>query len=101
MTERAQLAARIAGRWPAGVCHFCGIRDEQVDGDRIRWINDERSVCSQVGCVRQFNAEIGRAAFAGQRKPRKRTPADISELKEQERRQRAAAARARRKGRVA
>lgn len=102
MNERA--AVLVASSWPAGVCHFCGLTEEHVDGDRVRWFNTSRTVCSQPGCIRQFGFEIDRWELR-HRRPRKLSPADVHELIREEakrkRRQYREAAKARRKGRVA
>lgn len=38
----------------AGVCQYCGVRDELVDGDGLRWHDVARTCCSQHGCVKQY-----------------------------------------------
>jgi hypothetical protein len=86
VTERERIAERIAQRAPARVCRYCGIRDEQVDGDRRRWLNRERNLCNAPGCIRQWSAMLDRAVAAANRRPRKRTPAEIHQLKLQEKR---------------
>lgn len=52
------LAATIARRWPVNVCRFCGITEDQVDGDRVRWTNMFHNVCSGPGCVRRFELMV-------------------------------------------
>ena len=59
-----------------GICQFCGITDDEVDGCRIAWVNNERTCCSKSACVRERNRKARRRA----EKPRPRTPADIHQL---------------------
>jgi hypothetical protein len=100
----ARAAAVLVRQWPAGVCHFCAITDAEVDGDRVRWLDTWRTVCSQPGCIRQFEAAVAQWEFA-HRGPRKMSPAEVHELirekAKRKRRQYREAAKARRKGRVA
>jgi len=100
----AQAAAFVSMNWTADECHYCGITDAEVDGDRVRWFNASRTVCSQPGCISQFDVEIARFEQR-HRRPRKLSPAEVHELIREEakrkRRQYREAAKARRKGRVA
>jgi hypothetical protein len=101
---REAIGAAIARDWPRGVCHFCGIRDEQVDGDRHRWHSSRQDVCSAPGCIVQLNAAIDRAMMLLRRGNRKRSPGEIHRLQQEERRlkrQQYRARRAQRKGRAA
>lgn len=99
--HRERIAAQLALDWPEGVCHYCAIADDQVDGDRIRWLGRRRKVCNQSGCVRRFNADIDRAEPEDRQARRKRTPGDIHLLKMQEKRERRAVSRARSRKRKA
>ena len=98
--RREWMADAIAASWPAGICHFCGIPDERVDGDRIRWVDSRRAVCSQPGCVRRFGSEVEKALHAARPK-RKRSPAEVHALILEERRRKRREYRLRRKGRAA
>lgn len=83
MDER--IAPALPGVPPPveGKCRFCKIDETRVDGDRIGWLGVDRTCCTQHGCVRQHWAEIDRAKRL--RRPRKRTPAEIHQLKIAER----------------
>jgi hypothetical protein len=52
----------------AGVCQFCSVTDDQVDGDRLRWHDAGRTCCSKYACTKQFHNRV-RARAA---KPRSR-----------------------------
>jgi hypothetical protein len=95
------LEIRVTRSWPSGVCHFCGVLDEQVDGDRIRWADAHRSVCNQPGCLRRFRIEVDREGQRLRAANRRRTPAEVHEQIMKERRERRTAARARRKAKAA
>lgn len=99
----AQAADFVAMNWTPGMCHFCGITDAEVDGDRVRWFNAWRTVCSKPGCIRQFDAEVARWERR-HRAPRRLNSAEVHELireeTKQKRKQYREAAKARRKGRV-
>jgi len=102
--NRDAIAAALARSWPRGVCHFCELRDEQVDGDRHRWLNEQQNVCSATGCVIQMRNAVDRAMALQQRGRRKLTPPEVHELKMQKirkRRQKYRAKQAQRKGRAA
>ena len=98
-----EFAVWVTRDWREGVCHFCGIRDEQVDGDRIRWYDAKRRICSQPGCVRRFQIAVEQEAHRLRRLRRtgKRTPAQVHEQILEERKARRRAARLRRKGKAA
>jgi hypothetical protein len=66
-----------------GKCRFCKADEARVDGDKLSWFGPDRTCCSQYDCIRQHWAEIDRAKRL--RRPRKRTPADIHEIKLAER----------------
>lgn len=91
--------------WPSGVCHFCGVPDAEVDGDRRRWVTDARNVCSDPGCIRAFHAAVDLAEGRATKRARKRSPAEVhAQIVEEERirrRRYRAAAKARKQGRVA
>lgn len=97
--ERQAAAAAVARDWPEGVCHFCGVTAEQVDGDRIRWLGQRRTVCSQPGCVRRLWLAVDQEERRTHQARRKRTPADIHQLKLAEAKARRRASR--RKGKAA
>jgi hypothetical protein len=95
VSDRQAIAANVAQSWQPGFCHYCGVTEEQVDGDHIRWLGAKRTVCSQPGCIRRFNSDIDRAIARIRQTQRKRTPADIHALKIEERRARRRASRLR------
>jgi hypothetical protein len=64
-----------------GICKYCRITDDQVDGCRISWIDMMRTCCNRSACVRARNEELRRQRAA---RPRPHTPADIHQLKKQE-----------------
>lgn len=80
MTAREQVEEAAAAAWPRGVCHFCEVEEDRVDGDRIRWLRVERNVCSQPGCIRAFSAVVERALARLTRRPRKLSPGQVHEL---------------------
>jgi hypothetical protein len=88
MIDRVVVQENVAQAWPAGVCHYCGIADAAVDGDRVCWLGRQRNVCNRVGCVRRFSADVNARVRALDRPKRKRTPAEIHEIKIEERRAR-------------
>jgi hypothetical protein len=63
-----------------GRCRFCGITEDQIDGDRHRWLGDSRTVCAKPACIRAHYAEADRRKFEDRQRNRKRTPAEIHEL---------------------
>ena len=88
-------------RAQAGRCRFCGCEGDSCtlpDGDRCGWLSLERTVCSSPPCLR---AHFAQAARHKTKATRKRTPGDIHELMQRERRERRRAARARKKGKAA
>lgn len=93
--ERSAIAVKLARDWPEGICRYCAIAEERVDGDRIRWLGRRRTVCNQPGCVRKFGLDIDRAEKADRRAKRKRTPAEIHELILDEKRRKRPASRER------
>jgi hypothetical protein len=84
-----------------GVCRFCGIAEDQVDGDKRRWLGESRTVCDAPACIRAHYAEIDRRKYVDRQKSRKRSPGEIHELIKKERREKRKAARSRQKGRAA
>lgn len=93
MSDRQAVAGVVARERPAGICHYCRVTEEQVDGDRIRWLGTKRTVCSQPGCIRKFDIDIDREIARQRQTKRKRTPAEIHALKIEERRSRRGASR--------
>lgn len=81
-----------------GVCRFCSITEDQIDGDKHCWLGPSRTVCNGPPCVRAHYAERDRAELAKKKANRKRTPAEIHQLMIEERRERR---RRGRKGRAA
>lgn len=64
-----------------GVCRFCKVKEDQVDGDKLSWHCTDRTCCSNYACVRQHWAEIDRAKrIRTTTANRKRTPAEIHQL---------------------
>ena len=50
-----------------GICRFCGVGEDQLDGDKLSWLDDDHTCCSGYACVKQWGY-MNRAAL---RKPRK------------------------------
>ena len=64
-----------------GRCRFCGITEDQIDGDRHRWLGDSRTGVREAGLhPRPLCAEADRRKFEDRQRNRKRTPAEIHEL---------------------
>lgn len=40
----------------AGVCLYCGVTDEQVDGNKLSWHDASRVCCSKYACVTRHHA---------------------------------------------
>jgi hypothetical protein len=72
----------------SGVCQFCKVTDDQVDGNKLSWHNGARNCCSRYDCVKKYYAQLKRARQRFQSETRKRTPGEIYELQKQERRDR-------------
>jgi hypothetical protein len=68
-----------------GVCQFCRVTDDEVDGNKLSWHNTARNCCSRYACVSRYKEQIRRARRDFQSKTRKKTPAEICELQRQER----------------
>jgi hypothetical protein len=68
-----------------GECRFCGITDAEIDGDRFRWLNNRRDCCANPACVAARERKAKEARETQARMNRKRTPAEIEDLKRQER----------------
>lgn len=66
---------------PPGRCRFCGATDAEVDGDRLSWLDQERTCCTKYDCRNKHFAELRRKPA----RPRRRTPADVHQLILQER----------------
>lgn len=43
---------------PSGICRFCKITEEKVDGNKRSWYGKDRTCCNQSSCVRQHHEEI-------------------------------------------
>jgi hypothetical protein len=86
-----------------GVCAYCGVTDEQIDGNRLSWHDASRTCCSKYACVKAHHiASRNRVA-----KPKSRF-AELAALgwergaiRLQLEREKAAARRARRRGKAA
>lgn len=86
--NRASAAALLTRHWVAGVCHFCGVGEDEIDGDRLRWYDGSRAVCSRPGCIRQFADLVDRAAQPVPR-PRRLSPGEVhARIMEERRRKR-------------
>lgn len=102
MNERLRMAETIQREWRDGVCHYCGVTDAEIDGDRIAWLGRRRRVCNRPGCARQFWGDVDRAlARQVQLRPRKKSPAEVHALIQEEKRRKRREYRLRRKGRAA
>ena len=62
---------------PPGVCRFCKVTEDQVDGDKRSWLGKDRTCCSDYGCVRQHWAEVDRAKANARQATRRRSPAEV------------------------
>jgi hypothetical protein len=71
-----------------GICQFCKVTDDQVDGDKLSWHNAARNCCSKFDCVKRYRAQIRLARQKWIAAGRKRSPAEIYELQRTERRAR-------------
>lgn len=40
----------------AGVCRYCGVTDDQVDGNKLSWHDAERTCCSKYACVKKHHS---------------------------------------------
>lgn len=99
MNERERAIAVLTAAWVRGECHYCHVRDAEVDGDKIAWFRPERDLCNQYGCRRRFESAVMQVQIRmAPRRPPKRTPAEIHELKMQERRDARRRSRARKRG---
>jgi hypothetical protein len=81
-----------------GICRFCRITEDQIDGDKRSWLGPSRTVCNNPSCVRAHYADRDRVEVAAKKSRRKRTSAEIHQLMIEERRERR---RRSRKGRAA
>jgi len=70
----------------AGVCQFCHITDDEVDGSRRSWLDDSRTCCNGFACIKANREKLARAKA---QRPRPRTPADIHRLIVEERKAKA------------
>lgn len=52
----------MSGATKAGVCRFCGVTDVQVDGDKLCWMDKDRTCCNKYSCRKQYLAEQRRKA---------------------------------------
>jgi hypothetical protein len=50
------------------VCSYCGVTDEQIDGNRLSWHDASRTCCSKYACVKMHH----NAARERRNKPRSR-----------------------------
>lgn len=48
----------------AGVCLYCGVTDEHVDGNKLSWRDASRICCSKYSCVTAHYAAAKKAARA-------------------------------------
>jgi len=43
---------------PSGICRFCKITEEHVDGNKRSWYGKDRTCCSQSACIREHHEEL-------------------------------------------
>lgn len=85
----------------AGVCQYCGVTDDQVDGDKLCWHDSNRDCCTRPSCVKQHHdkarirAARPRSRFAELARMGWGRGAIVEQLRKEER------ARKRRKGKAA
>ncbi len=46
----------------AGVCAYCGVTEEKIDGNKLSWHDNSRICCSKYDCVRKHYAALKAAA---------------------------------------
>jgi len=72
-----------------GVCRYCGDKSEddggEIDGDRFRWFDARRTCCSRWECQKAFVKLVKDNKSTQARMNRRRTPAEIEDLRKQER----------------
>jgi hypothetical protein len=72
-----------------GTCQFCGDKDEdeggQIDGNRFSWLNGRRNCCTRSECTRAHAQKVKDNKATQARMNRRRTPAEIEELRKKER----------------
>jgi hypothetical protein len=71
-----------------GVCQFCAVTDDQVDGDKLCWHDGRHTCCSRYACVKRYKAQLRQKHREWVAAGRKRSPAEIYELQQKERRDR-------------
>jgi hypothetical protein len=73
---------------PPGVCRYCNCTEENAcrlpDGEACAWLNTDRDVCSAPACLAAHSRALKRDERRRYQRPRRRTPADILELRKQE-----------------
>jgi len=51
--ENVQEGQRLAMGITRGICRFCGVGENQVDGDKLRWMDYDHTCCSGYACAKQ------------------------------------------------
>jgi hypothetical protein len=68
----------------AGICEFCKITDDEIDGCRISWLDSSRTCCNKFACRKQHEQKIAAEKTARMRAARRRTPGEIHQLIKEE-----------------
>jgi len=73
-------------------CRFCRCDESHAcrlpDGDACAWFDQERTICSAPACLAAHFRELERERRRREQRPRRRTPAEILEIRKQEQRAR-------------
>lgn len=78
-------------RFGSGTCRYCGCQESHActlpDGEACAWFDAERTVCTAPACMAAYFREEERERRRRERiarGPRRRSPAEILELRKQE-----------------
>lgn len=60
MSQDNRIAPRLPGQPPptSGICRFCKITEDRVDGNTRSWYGPDRTCCSLPVCIRRHHQEI-------------------------------------------
>jgi hypothetical protein len=75
-----------------GACRFCRCTEANAcrlpDGEACAWFDATRTLCSAPACLAAHFRELERARRRANERPRRRSPAEIIEIRKQEQRER-------------
>lgn len=63
--EQVRRVHAETGKYPSGICRFCGCVDERACPGGCAWIDDEHTVCSSLACYPRWVAERTSRAMGG------------------------------------